>query len=68
MDCIKNNKEYFINTKGNKKIPVRKLQLEVLSIMDAIDDVCKKNDIKYALIAGSALGIVNYKGFIPWDV
>ena len=67
MDCIKNNKEYFINTKGNKKIPVRKLQLEVLSIMDAIDDVCKKNDIKYALIAGSALGIVNYKGFIPWD-
>ena len=39
MDCIKNNKEYFINTKGNKKIPVRKLQLEVLSIMDAIDDV-----------------------------
>ena len=48
MDCIKNNKEYFINTKGNKKIPVRKLQLEVLSIMDAIDDVCKKNDIKYA--------------------
>ena len=67
MDCIKNNKEYFINTKGNKKIPVRKLQLEVLSIMDAIDNVCKKNDIKYALIAGSALGIVNYKGFIPWD-
>ena len=35
--------------------------------MDAIHSVCEKNKIEYALIAGSALGIVNYKGFIPWD-
>ena len=67
MDCIKKDKEYYITMKNNKKIPVRKLQLEVLSIMDAIHQVCEKNNIEYALIAGSALGIVNYKGFIPWD-
>ena len=67
MDCIKKDKEYFITIKGDKKVPIRKLQLQVLSIMDAIHSVCEKNKIEYALIAGSALGIVNYKGFIPWD-
>ena len=67
MDCIKKDKEYFITIKGDKKVPIRKLQLEVLSIMDAIHSVCEKNKIEYALIAGSALGVVNYKGFIPWD-
>ena len=36
MDCIKKDKEYFITIKGDKKVPIRKLQLEVLSIMDAI--------------------------------
>ena len=67
MDCIKKDKEYFITIKGDKKVPIRKLQLEVLSIMDAIHSVCEKNKIEYALILRSALGIVNYKGFIPWD-
>lgn len=67
MNCIKKDKEYFITIKGVKKVPIRKLQLEVLSIMDAIHNVCEKNKIEYALIGGSALGIVNYKGFIPWD-
>lgn len=64
---IENKDKYFIKTKTGIEIPVRDLQLEVLSIMDEIDRVCRKNDIKYFLIAGSSLGIVNYSGFIPWD-
>ena len=35
--------------------------------MDEIHRVCEKNHIEYLLIAGSALGICNYGGFIPWD-
>ena len=66
-DCILEKEEYVLKQNGNDKITVRDLQLEVLSIMDEIHRVCEKNNIKYALIAGSALGIVNYKGFIPWD-
>ena len=66
-DCILEKEEYVICEKNGKKITVRDLQLEVLSIMDEIHRVCEKNNIRYALIAGSALGIVNYKGFIPWD-
>lgn len=59
--------EYFITTKTGQKISVRSLQLEVLTIMDEIDRVCRKNNIKYFLIAGSSLGMCNYGGFIPWD-
>lgn len=66
--CIEERENYILKTLPNgKTITVRDLQLTVLEIMDEIHRVCIKNDIKYALIAGSALGIVNYKGFIPWD-
>ena len=67
-DCILERDEYILqeNPDGTK-ITVRDLQLEVLSIMDEIHRVCVKNNIRYGLMAGSALGIVNYKGFIPWD-
>ena len=67
-DCIEQRDEYILKELDNgKKITVRDLQLEILTIMDEIDRVCRKNNIEYALIAGSALGICNYKGFIPWD-
>ena len=66
-DRILEREEYILKNDGKNKITVRDLQLEVLSIMDEIHRVCEKNDIKYGLMAGSALGIVNYKGFIPWD-
>lgn len=67
-DCIEQRDEYILKEfDDGKKITVRDLQLEILTIMDEIDRVCRKNNIEYALIAGSALGICNYKGFIPWD-
>ena len=67
IDCIQDREDYIICKSHEKNITVRDLQLEVLTVMDEIHRVCVKNNIKYALIAGSALGIVNYKGFIPWD-
>lgn len=67
-DYIKSKPDYILQeNKDGSIITVRDLQLEVLEIMDEIHRVCIKNNIRYALIAGSALGIVNYKGFIPWD-
>ena len=66
-DCIIDKKEYILDTQSDKKITVRDLQLEILSIMDELDRVCKKNNIPYCMMAGSALGMINYKGFIPWD-
>lgn len=46
---------------------LRKLQLTQFEILEYIDQICRKNDIKYSLYAGTLLGAVRHKGFIPWD-
>ena len=67
-DCIQEKENYTIQTnQDGSTITVRELQLAILDIMDEIHRICVKNKIEYGLIAGSALGCVNYKGFIPWD-
>jgi len=35
--------------------------------MKDIDKVCRENGLKYFLHAGTLLGAINFKGFIPWD-
>ena len=42
----------------------KKIELEV---MDYLDKICKKYDIKYYLFWGTLLGAIRHKGFIPWD-
>ena len=49
-------------------IKLRKLQLAQLDLLKEVDRVCKKNGLKYYLIAGTALGAVRHKAFIPWDI
>ena len=39
----------------------------LLSAMTDIDKICRENNLKYYLHAGTLLGAVNHKGFIPWD-
>ena len=43
------------------------LHAVLLSAMKDIDKVCRENDINYYLHAGTLLGAVEHKGFIPWD-
>lgn len=45
----------------------RELQLKMLNMIKDIDSLCRKHNIEYYLVYGSALGAVRHKGFIPWD-
>ena len=39
----------------------------MLDILSAIDETCRKHSLTYYIIAGTQLGAVRHKGFIPWD-
>lgn len=43
---------------------VREIQVELLL---EIDRICRDNQIQYFLFAGTLLGAVRHRGFIPWD-
>ena len=45
----------------------RRLQLVELGMIRELDRVCRANNIKYVIIAGTLLGAVRHKGYIPWD-
>ena len=56
-----------MNYLSNKKEETCKLQSVLLEALIAIDKVCKEHNLRYYLIAGTMLGAVRHKGFIPWD-
>lgn len=46
---------------------LRRQQLRMLEILDAVDACCRKHNIPYWLCYGTLLGAARHKGFIPWD-
>ncbi len=51
----------------DNKYGTLEMQQYYLPILNYIDDVCRKNGIKYTLSDGTLIGAVRHKGFIPWD-
>ena len=44
---------------------IRPLQLHIIKILAAIDKVCAEHGLRYYVWAGTMLGAVRHKGFIP---
>lgn len=45
----------------------RKLQLIQIPMIQEVDRVCRKHNIKYSISGGTLIGAVRHKGYIPWD-
>jgi len=68
IEYVVDHEKYILGKDKNGQIHyVDEVQKVVFPIVLEIDRVCRKNNIPYALAFGSALGIYNYGGFIPWD-
>ncbi len=49
------------------KFSLNKLKVIELGILNHLDSVCEKHNLKYFLSGGTLLGAIRHKGFIPWD-
>ncbi len=46
---------------------IDKVQRVESEIMRQIDEICRRHNLTYFAIGGTALGAVRHQGFIPWD-
>lgn len=52
---------------NDKKFDISSHQKTALQALCEVDKIFKENGIIYYIIAGTTLGAVRHKGFIPWD-
>ena len=50
-----------------KELLISQIKQIQLNILLKVADFCKENNINYFLTAGTLIGALRHKGFIPWD-
>lgn len=55
------------NIEDRRYLSHEELQQEELRLLLAFDSLCKQHSLRYSLQAGTLLGALRHKGFIPWD-
>ena len=50
-----------------KMLSMADVQQRTIDILIKIDEICRKENLRYCLAYGSLIGAIRHKGFIPWD-
>lgn len=71
MSVLGNAVKGNVTLQGSGKVltkeQLKDIQRILLMMLEDIDLLCRKYNIHYVLIGGTAIGCVRHKGFIPWD-
>lgn len=59
--------QYDKRVREKGETPLEQAHLVMLEMLKVVDAICRKHQLSYWLDAGTLLGIVRHKGFIPWD-
>lgn len=51
----------------NKMINESELKKIELEILEEIDSICKRHNLRYYIMFGTLIGAIRHNGFIPWD-
>lgn len=51
----------------NKEINIEQLRELQMQVMDVVDGFCRKNGIRYFITAGTLIGALRHRGYVPWD-
>ena len=66
ISSVEHSYDYGLKN-NNEELNEEELKNIQLGILNYIKKVCDKNNINYFLTAGTLLGAIRHKGFIPWD-
>ena len=61
------NNKHIIELSKLSQEDFRRWQLKLLEILVYFRDFCVEHNLKFCVAAGTCLGAVRHKGFIPWD-
>ena len=53
--------------KYGKEIGLEELKVLQMDVLQAVDEFCRNNNIRYSMACGTLLGAIRHKGYIPWD-
>lgn len=67
MDCLVNNLEEEIICDYLVTEKIKKVWNVELNVLESVKLICNKYGLTYYAIAGTLLGAVRHKGYIPWD-